>query len=402
MKIYFIFLTFFILFCAFWYRSNYIVGNPEKTETIEQLDSQELVESNLPEEDPGDLAQISEAVVKESSDILTPQTRKELLEEYWSSLFLTRQSPDWSPSQRVDDLIELQRLLGLDSEEAFEYLDTLVQLADVAPDTKAFYATMLLARLGTLHPEEAMAYALESDHPFGVEDYENVIRLWMDKEGTYVMDWLVENEIPSIKPELVGPFLSVYAEEDPYDFMLQYQSLDYDGLNTARALDLLYESYGPGIYDNLLADELNTYALASSFEFIGEQLAEENVEAAKQWLLEKRYSVDIDSTTPVARSIILSDVASGQITVEGALDWALGNQLIVPHDHVVPKMIDELSSNSSEEAEQTILVLQQKFGESLNYLSKMLPEGPKIDVLEGPPVQVLEEINSAGDSTEIE
>ena len=36
-----------------------------------------------------------------------------------------------------------------------------------------------------LAPEEAMAYALESDHPFGVEDYENVIRLWMDKEGPY-------------------------------------------------------------------------------------------------------------------------------------------------------------------------------------------------------------------------
>lgn len=402
MKNYFVLLSFLILFSAFWYRSKYIVGQTDNIESVERLASEELSESQIPEGDPPEIEPLVEAAVTEETNVQIQETRKLLLEEYWSTLLLNGQSPDWSPSQRVDDLIELQRLLGLDSEEAFEYLDTLVQLADVAPDAKAFYATMLLARLGTLHPEEAMAYALESDHPFGVEDYENVIRLWMDKEGTYVMDWLVENEIPSIKPELVGPFLSVYAEEDPYQFMVQYQGLDYDGLNTTRALDLLYDSYGPGIYDNLLADDLNAYALAKSFEFIGEQLASENVEEAKQWMLEKRYSVDVASTTPIARNIIESEVASGQNSVEGALDWALGNQLIVPHDHVVPNMIDQLSQSSTEEVEKTILALQQKYGEPLSYLSKMLPEPPKADVFEVAPVQTLDETDAVPGSREID
>ena len=133
---------------AFWYRSEYVVGDPASVVTVgsqgEDLEPLESVTGLASVEESQNLVATEEIVPEQDEG----EIRQALLKEYWSSLLLTRGGPDWSPSQRVDDLIELQRLLGLSSEEAFDYLSSLIDLPDVDPAEKEFYATMLLARLG--------------------------------------------------------------------------------------------------------------------------------------------------------------------------------------------------------------------------------------------------------------
>ena len=375
---------------AFWYRSEYVVGDPASVVTVgsqgEDLEPLESVTGLASVEESQNLVATEEIVPEQDEG----EIRQALLKEYWSSLLLTRGGPDWSPSQRVDDLIELQRLLGLSSEEAFDYLSSLIDLPEVDPAEKEFYATMLLARLGTLQPEEAMAYILETEHAFSVEDYENVVRLWMDREGDSVMDWFLDNQIPELKPELVAPFLSVFAEEDPYTFLLQYEPLDTGRIYTERALNLLYDEYGYGIYESLASEVMSANALISSFEYVGNRLVSEDIDKARRWLFEKRFNVDAGATATVARNVIAADVASGNSSAQAALDWGLSNQLIPPYDPVVFDTIERLTGQSVDEAIRTVGALQDKYGDSLKYLRDMLP------------VEISESVGGLGVNTEVD
>ena len=375
---------------AFWYRSEYVVGDPASVVTVgsqgEDLEPLESVTGLASVEESQNLVATEEIVPEQDEG----EIRQALLKEYWSSLLLTRGGPDWSPSQRVDDLIELQRLLGLSSEEAFDYLSSLIDLPEVDPAEKEFYATMLLARLGTLQPEEAMAYILETEHAFSVEDYENVVRLWMDREGDSVMDWFLDNQIPELKPELVAPFLSVFAEEDPYTFLLQYEPLDTGRIYTERALNLLYDEYGYGIYESLASEAMSANALISSFEYVGNRLVSEDIDKARRWLFEKRFNVDAGATATVARNVIAADVASGNSSAQAALDWGLSNQLIPPYDPVVFDTIERLTGQSVDEAIRTVGALQDKYGDSLKYLRDMLP------------VEISESVGGLGVNTEVD
>jgi hypothetical protein len=375
---------------AFWYRSEYVVGDPASVVTVgsqgEDLEPLESVTGLASVEESQNLVATEEIVPEQDEG----EIRQALLKEYWSSLLLTRGGPDWSPSQRVDDLIELQRLLGLSSEEAFDYLSSLIDLPEVDPAEKEFYAPMLLARLGTLQPEEAMAYILETEHAFSVEDYENVVRLWMDREGDSVMDWFLDNQIPELKPELVAPFLSVFAEEDPYTFLLQYEPLDTGRIYTERALNLLYDEYGYGIYESLASEVMSANALISSFEYVGNRLVSEDIDKARRWLFEKRFNVDAGATATVARNVIAADFASGNSSAQAALDWGLSNQLIPPYDPVVFDTIERLTGQSVDEAIRTVGALQDKYGDSLKYLRDMLP------------VEISESVGGLGVNTEVD
>ena len=390
MKTVFVVLFVSIVAGAFWYRSEYVVGDPASVVTVgsqgEDLEPLESVTGLASVEESQNLVATEEIVAEQDEG----EIRQALLKEYWSSLLLTRGGPDWSPSQRVDDLIELQRLLGLSSEEAFDYLSSLIDLPEVDPAEKEFYATMLLARLGTLQPEEAMAYILETEHAFSVEDYENVVRLWMDREGDSVMDWFLDNQIPELKPELVAPFLSVFAEEDPYTFLLQYEPLDTGRIYTERALNLLYDEYGYGIYESLASEVMSANALISSFEYVGNRLVSEDIDKARRWLFEKRFNVDAGATATVARNVIAADVASGNSSAQAALDWGLSNQLIPPYDPVVFDTIERLTGQSVDEAIRTVGALQDKYGDSLKYLRDMLP------------VEISESVGGLGVNTEVD
>ncbi len=390
MKTVFVVLFVSIVAGAFWYRSEYVVGDPASVVTVgsqgEDLEPLESVTGLASVEESQNLVATEEIVPEQDEG----EIRQALLKEYWSSLLLTRGGPDWSPSQRVDDLIELQRLLGLSSEEAFDYLSSLIDLPEVDPAEKEFYATMLLARLGTLQPEEAMAYILETEHAFSVEDYENVVRLWMDREGDSVMDWFLDNQIPELKPELVAPFLSVFAEEDPYTFLLQYEPLDTGRIYTERALNLLYDEYGYGIYESLASEVISANALISSFEYVGNRLVSEDIDKARRWLFEKRFNVDAGATATVARNVIAADVASGNSSAQAALDWGLSNQLIPPYDPVVFDTIERLTGQSVDEAIRTVGALQDKYGDSLKYLRDMLP------------VEISESVGGLGVNTEVD
>ncbi len=390
MKTVFVVLFVSIVAGAFWYRSEYVVGDPASVVTVGSQG-----EDSEPLESVTGLASVEESQNLVATEEIVPEQdegeiRQALLKEYWSSLLLTRGAPDWSPSQRVDDLIELQRLLGLSSEEAFDYLSSLIDLPEVDPAEKEFYATMLLARLGTLQPEEAMAYILETEHAFSVEDYENVVRLWMDREGDSVMDWFLDNQIPELKPELVAPFLSVFAEEDPYTFLLQYEPLDTGRIYTERALNLLYDEYGYGIYESLASEVMSANALISSFEYVGNRLVSEDIDKARRWLFEKRFNVDAGATATVARNVIAADVASGNSSAQAALDWGLSNQLIPPYDPVVFDTIERLTGQSVDEAIRTVGALQDKYGDSLKYLRDMLP------------VEISESVGGLGVNTEVD
>ncbi len=385
---------------AFWYRAEYVVVELESVELLNEID---LRSGEVPEDV---VAASSEKAMLLSEDVeqQSPgmETRATLLEEYWASLLLTERGPDWSPSQRVDELIELQRLLGLSSDEAFDYLSSLMDLPEVDPAAKEFYATLLLARLGTLHPEEAMAYLLESDHAFSVEDYENVVRLWMDEEGVSVMDWFLANEVPALKPELIAPFISVFAEEDPYGFMLQYQALDTDGLYTGRALELLYNSYGSEIYETLSGEAMTVDALVMSFEYVGARLVSEDPAFAREWLMQNRFNVDVTATATVARQVIAAEVASGQSSAEAALDWGLKNQLILPYDHVIFDTIDRVSDRSVDEAIDLILTLQKNYGKNMSYLSDMVPVDYQSQVAGSSVVEVKDEFVPVDDRSKQE
>lgn len=356
---------------AIWYRAEYVVAESGPVESLGKtgVEVQDVSEGAVPTFSEKEML-LSEGVEPQVTEV---ETRAALLEEYWASLLLIEKGPDWSPSQRVDELVELQRLLGLSSEEAFDYLSSLMDLPAVDPAAKEFYATLLLARLGTLHPEEAMAYLLETDHAFSVEDYENVVRLWMDQDGVSVMDWFLENEVPTLKPELIAPFISVFVEEDPYGFMFQYQALDTDGLYTERALELLYNSYGSEIYETLSREAMTADALVKSFEYVGSRLVSEAPVYAREWLMQNRFNVDVTATATVARQVIAADIASDQSSAEAALDWGLKNQLILPYDQVVFDTIDQLSDRSVGDAIDLILALQKNYGNSMNYLSDMVP-----------------------------
>lgn len=395
-KTVFLLLFVFLVVGAFWYRAEYVVVESGPVESLNETDrrSGEILEGAVAASAEKEMLLI-EDVEPQGTGV---ETRAALLEEYWASLLVTQKGPDWSPSQRVDELIELQRLLGLNPEEAFDYLSSLMDLPEVDPAAKAFYATLLLARLGTLQPEEAMAYLLETDHAFSVEDYENVVRLWMDQEGVSVMDWFLANEVPALKPELIAPFISVFAEEDPYGFMLQYQALDTDGLYTGRALELLYNSYGSEIYETLSQEAMTADALVMSFEYVGTRLVSEDPDFAREWLMQNRFNVDVTATATVARQVIAADVASGQSSAEAALDWGLKNQLILPYDQVVFDTIDQVSDRSVDEAIDVILALQKNYGESMSYLSDLLPVDYQSQVAGSNVVEVTDDLSLADDA----
>jgi hypothetical protein len=364
------------VFGVFWFRAGSSIGSNVSKNAIVQPLSITSDEQSIPRVEKTNTVQ--DELIHEASSSSTEPTRKEMLEEYWT-LLLGDERDDWCPSKRVDKFKELSFLLTLNTKESLEYLDSLTKMTDLYWEDREFFATMLISQVASDNPREAMVFMVQGDYDFEYEDYESVARFWMDEEGVSVMDWLEKSDVSAVNSNLEEAMLTVYAEEDPYNFLLRYGSTDEHSNNDAAA-GLLFDQYGAAVYEDLKLAGLESMVMNDSFKSIGMRLFSEDPAAARDWFLANRYSVDGQAATELAKqSLGWGFQPSPEVSLEN-LEWSMSQRLISPGDPQVQDVVKRLGNQSPEATREALLRLQSQVGDSVTGLLDILPK-PKEEEL---------------------
>ena len=353
------------------------VFNVSKLKFKNPLRSQPTVElkierkSTQPAKASGKAEAISDEIVFAHDGVDSSPERKDILREYWSTL-LSENSFKNTPSCRVDRILEFRHLVSLDVNEASEYLATLITMPEEYDDDIQIYASFLVTQIASSDAEKAIELLTSSEFVFDDETYENALRLWMDKEGEGVLDWFETIENPELATELADPLFTVYAEEDPYGFLIRYgERKDVDYI-LRDAISSLYDEYGNEVYESLLSDNLPKNTLEQSFLTIARKKMYENPESARTWVVDNRYTVDNEVPGQMAEKIINEDNAWRPINLSNNLQWAIENQLLTPANKTIKYQMKRLISRDPKRAKDMIESLQQKFGPAMNELDELL------------------------------
>ena len=354
---------------VFWFRTGKFQGN-EGMVSIPLVEHLEKIPSAVAESVPDFREQLDEVEPVESTDSVGV-SRQELLQEYWE-LLLSDKRKRWCPSKRVDMFKELEFIISMSSIEAQEHLNALLSLENVSWYDRRDLVSPLIMQMASKDPVEAISYMLESSNRFQNEDYEGVVRMWMDVDAPGVMDWY-ESNLGQIKTPLAQAFFSVYAEEDPYDYLVRFGSHTLSKRNS-EAVRLLYENLGSSVYENLKNEGLDPKILAGSFENIGKLMFEEDVEKAIDWIQSNRYSVDENTTKELATDLLNDGYYSNEkISVE-TLEWALKQNVFSSKEGSIKKIVRNLGRWNTERTRDLLQRLQTQSGIDTEELLEELPK----------------------------
>ncbi|MDA0346590.1 MAG: hypothetical protein O3C43_04475 [Verrucomicrobia bacterium] len=350
----------------------YAVLNVSKSKFIKPLTAQPAVDLNL--ENNSTLAnqtsEITEIIFASKGMISSPE-RKDILREYWSTLLSEKSYKD-TPSCRVDRILEFRHLVSLDVNEASEYLATLITMPEEYDEDIQIYASFLITQIASSDAEKAIELLTGSEFVYDDETYENALRLWMDKEGEGVLDWFERIENHELSRELAIPLFTVYAEEDPYGFLIRYGEREDVGYILQNSIRSLYDEYGNEVYESLLADNLPKKILEQSFLTIAQTKMYENPETARTWVLNNRFTVDGEVASKMAERILMEDNPWRAANLSKNLEWAMENHFLFPNNKNVKEHMRRLIYRDQNQAKEIIENLQLKFGPAMNELDELL------------------------------
>lgn len=316
----------------------------------------------------GSIAEELSAEEKTDDDV---EGRPELLKEYWA-LLLSNKRQHWCPSKRVDMFKELEFIFAMSSDEAREHLNAIMSLEGISWYDRRELVSPLVLKMASENPVEAISYLVESSNSFHNEEYEGVVRMWMDQDAPGVMDWY-ESNLETIKAPLVQAFFSVYAEEEPYEFLFKYGTHELSRRNT-DAVRLLYADQGSSVYEGLKNDGLDPKVLAGSYKDIGRVMFQENATKAIDWIQSNRYSVDQGTTKQLASDLLNNGYYSNETAAIETLEWALKQNVFSSNDRTTKKIVRNMSRWNTEPTRELLQRLQTQAGIDTEELLEVLPK----------------------------
>ena len=311
-----------------------------------------------------------EAVSVDTTYAMDGTTRKDLLQEYWQ-LLLGDDRDQYDPSLRADMFREMEFVMGLDVDEAKEYLDALIPL-DLYWEKQELFSGLLINRIASKDPREAIIFMLQSDYEFSYEDYGSVVRFWMDKEGSSIMDWFENSPVGDIDPDLEEAFYTAYVEEDPYDFLVRFGSSD-DHSDNGTAAALLYEEQGAEVFKDLQIAGLDRNTLGDCFRGIGYQIYKEDSELAREWVMANRYSVDESDVNGLAVGMLGHGAIPNAETALENFEWAYTNRLVSIENPEVQQSLRRLGNQLPEATRAVLGRLESYVGEEAVVMKRLLP-----------------------------
>jgi hypothetical protein len=260
----------------------------------------------------------------------------------------------------------------LDVNEASEYLATLITMPEEYDEDIQIYASFLITQIASSDAERAIELLTGSEFVYDDETYENALRLWMDKEGEGVLDWFEQIENHELSRELADPLFTVYAEEDPYGFLIRYGERKDVGYILQNSIRSLYDEYGNEVYQTLLSDNLPKKTLEQSFLTIAETKMYQNPETARTWVVENRYTVENEVPSKMAERILMEDDPWRADNLSRNLEWAMENHLLLPDNKTVKEQMRRMINRDPKQEQKVIENLQLRFGPAMNELDELL------------------------------
>lgn len=309
-------------------------------------------------------------------------SRPALLKEYWTSL-LSHSDSNYGPNHKLDEFTEIKRILSLDFRSSLEYFAALDAFPPEAIDRLYPYSEFLLTNIADKDPKRAISLILESEFSYDRYAPETAVRIWMDQEGLGIMDWFEENDIMSLSPHLGEAFLSVYAEEDPFQFLLQYGDKIENDYLVNNSLENLYHAYGPDAYDFLKSEVSDPERLDSYFYEIGQSLIQNDINHSKDWISKNRFTADPTVVADLTEDYLMLSISErGPSLAVDDINWAITNNLMTLDDYDLQLVVGRLSRHDPQIADQFVRDLQSRYGEDSKpysrFLQKTEPEDEEI------------------------
>jgi len=312
---------------AFWNKPHITQQAEAQAEGTEASPSPAQAEPTdaLVEEAPNELQTIEEEYVQQ-------------MREYWYALLDTDR--DWnSPAKRTDLAREIHFLTNLGVEESITYWELLQQMPPEFAADKDAIATAIINNVAMRDPVEAVSMLLASGDDYPSLDYPMIVRLWMDEEGTSVMDWLDDMDDMGANNQLKNAFLDVYAEEDPMDFLANFSQQGHPE-SRIDAINYLYSQYGATTLNEIANYTQDPGVIASAFQQIGATLAKENLGLARQFIQANRYQVSEEVAQALNNTLLDNALLAGGNSAIEALDWSLDQQLIDANSEALTNILN--------------------------------------------------------------
>ena len=362
-----------VVFGVFWFRSQTSTDSQEQSPKFanEMTDDEPEVERKS----APDAELVSETTGVESEGKESPEMRRELLKEYWTLLIGTERR-NWCPSKRVDIFREYGNILDYSFVEAKENLDVVMGLEDVSYYSRRDLANGLAHRMATLDPRAAIDFILESGHSFEHETCQSVARIWMDAEGLAVLDWFESSGMKDSESRLTSAFLAVYAEEDPYDYLLRYGTHS-QGYYNSQATMLLYDEYGSAVYEDLKHSGADPKVLVDSFNSISRQLYEKDAPKAREWIQNNRYSLSAEQAKQLTYNLMNNSYYRDRQKTLDTIEWSLKQKLLLPTDRETRQIVQRMGVYEPVKLRTVLQNLDSQMGIETEGLTNLLPKPRK-------------------------
>jgi len=334
---------------AFWNKPHITQQAEAQAEEAEASPSPAQAEhTDAPvEEAPNELPTIEEEYVQQ-------------MREYWYALLDTDR--DWnSPAKRTDLAREIHFLTNLGVEESITYWELLQQMPPEFAEDKDAIATAIINNVAMRDPVEAVSMLLASSEDYPNLDYPMIVRLWMDEEGTSIMDWVDDMDAMGANEQLQNAFYRVYAEEDPQSLLSLYGQRA-DSASIDAAIDAIYSQYGANTLNEIARHPASHRTLEAAFARVATSLQSDDPDRAQQFILANRFQVSESSVTTVAKNYIEQGRKQGAEAMETALNWTLNNSLIQAESPELTSILSDTWAQDPELATHLITSLVNRTG----------------------------------------
>jgi len=334
---------------AFWNKPHITQQAEAQAEGTEASPSPAQAEPTdaLVEEAPNELQTIEEEYVQQ-------------MREYWYALLDTDR--DWnSPAKRTDLAREIHFLTNLGVEESITYWELLQQMPPEFAEDKDAIATAIINNVAMRDPVEAVSMLLASGEAYPNLDYPMIVRLWMDEEGTSIMDWVDDMDAMGANEQLQNAFYRVYAEEDPQSLLSLYGQRA-DPASIDAAIDAIYSQYGANTLNEIARHPASHRTLEAAFARVATSLQSDDPDRAQQFILTNRFQVSESSVSTVAKNYIEQGRTQGAEAMETALNWTLNNSLIQAESPELTSILSDTWAQDPELATHLITSLVNRTG----------------------------------------
>jgi len=257
---------------------------------------------------------------------------------------------------------EIRRIAQLDVEESIAYWEILQELKDEYFVESTELSIALIENVAWQDANEAISMLLLHDE-FTIDelDYENVVRLWMDQNGTSVMELYEELCDSDSNFDLVDAMDAVYAEEAPLDYILGADPYYNDYLD--EAISTLYLEQGVSAFDQIINTCQDSDKTNAAFAALCHNLRwDDKTSDLKNFLSQHRYQASDDAVKEGAEDLIFCTANNNKANTVATMNWALDQQLLSPEDSQISYAVKQIYHNSPETAQAMVDSLVQRTG----------------------------------------